>query len=378
MTPNLDIDVDIDVDIDLVNPSETARTVRDDMDVTQISYDDIDGATDAGVGPAAAESPPAGSPLTAGAAETARAVEEEAGVSAAAAETAAAQAEAAKKAREAAAAAAAQAKAALARPRTIVKRSRQELEQRFTCPLCNQLLNNPVTTRECVHTFCFNCFYVNPHPKRNKYFEFEQCPKCDKPLTQKHPVTKYSVGKDEVLLRLMEKFFPDHKHDVETFAQPQPKPKVGPRGGLQAAASTAAAGTTTPPPEAVSTGSACIELITLPRALKKELNDITLPQILQRFIVFDTPMLEIRYAAMYVAQMLREDGYKGVNDGDIELRSLSGEVVSLCEQKIRDLLVFPRLEASSSSAAGSIPLLKVHYRHVRGGEFGSLEDLKQL
>ncbi|XRB20809.1 ribonuclease H1 N-terminal domain-containing protein [Pseudoscourfieldia marina] len=115
---------------------------------------------------------------------------------------------------------------------------------------------------------------------------------------------------------------------------------------------------------AVSTENVCIELIALPRSLKGEANDTTPPQISQRFIVFDTPMLEMRYAAMYVAQMLREEGSKGVNDGDIELRLLSGEVVSLSEQKIRDLLVFPKLEASSNSAAGSLPLLKVHYRHV--------------
>ena len=121
---------------------------------------------------------------------------------------------------------------------------------------------------------------------------------------------------------------------------------------------------------AVSTGSACIELITLPRALKKELNDITLPQILQRFIVFDTPMLEIRYAAMYVAQMLREDGYKGINDGDIELRLLSGDMVSLTEHKIRDVLV---LTASGTSASGSTPLLKVHYKHIRGGALDTLD-----
>ena len=118
---------------------------------------------------------------------------------------------------------------------------------------------------------------------------------------------------------------------------------------------------------AVSTENVCIELIALPRALKGETNDITPPQISQRFIVFDTPILEMRYAAMYVAQMLREEGSKGVNDGDIELRLLSGEVVSLSEQKIRDLLVFPKLEASSNSAAGSLPLLKVHYRHVHAG-----------
>ncbi|XRB03372.1 methyltransferase domain-containing protein [Pycnococcus provasolii] len=115
---------------------------------------------------------------------------------------------------------------------------------------------------------------------------------------------------------------------------------------------------------AVSTGSACIELIALPRSLKRELDDITLPQISHRFIVFDTPMLEMRYAAMYVAQMLREDGFKGVNDGDIELRLLSGDVVSLIEQTIRDVLA---LSASGTSASasheGCIPLLKVHYRH---------------
>ena len=121
---------------------------------------------------------------------------------------------------------------------------------------------------------------------------------------------------------------------------------------------------------AVSTENVCIELIALPRALKGETNDITPPQISQRFIVFDTPMLEMRYAAMYVAQMLREDGYKGINDGDIELRLLSGDMVSLTEHKIRDVLV---LTASGTSASGSTPLLKVHYRHVRGGALDTLD-----
>ena len=81
-------------------------------------------------------------------------------------------------------------------------------------------------------------------------------------------------------------------------------------------------------------------------------------------------MLEMRYAAMYVAQMLREDGYKGINDGDIELRLLSGDMVSLTEHKIRDVLV---LTASGTSASGSTPLLKVHYRHVRGGALDTLD-----
>ena len=108
---------------------------------------------------------------------------------------------------------------------------------------------------------------------------------------------------------------------------------------------------------AVSTGSACIELIALPRSLKREPDDITPPQISQRFIVFDTPMLEMRYAAMYVAQMLREDGSKGVNDCDIELRLLSGDVVSLTEQTIRDVLALPAASASASQG----PLVKIHY-----------------
>ncbi|GHP12443.1 hypothetical protein PPROV_001117100 [Pycnococcus provasolii] len=121
---------------------------------------------------------------------------------------------------------------------------------------------------------------------------------------------------------------------------------------------------------AVSTENVCIELIALPRALEREPNDITLPQISQRFVVFDTPMLEMRYAAMYVAQMLREDGYKGINDGDIELRLLSGDMVSLTEHKIRDVLV---LTASGTSASGSTPLLKVHYKHIRGGALDTLD-----
>ncbi|GHP05503.1 hypothetical protein PPROV_000425300 [Pycnococcus provasolii] len=124
---------------------------------------------------------------------------------------------------------------------------------------------------------------------------------------------------------------------------------------------------------AVSTGSACIELIALPRSLKREPDDITPPQISQRFIVFDTPMLEMRYAAMYVAQMLREDGSKGVNDGDIELRLLSGDVVSLTEQTIRDVLA---LSASGTSASASA---SVHYSYrdtKRPTEEGSLQQGK--
>ncbi|XRB07045.1 methyltransferase [Pycnococcus provasolii] len=122
---------------------------------------------------------------------------------------------------------------------------------------------------------------------------------------------------------------------------------------------------------AVSTGSACIELIALPRSLKREPDDITPPQISQRFIVFDTPMLEMRYAAMYVAQMLREDGSKGVNDGDIELRLLSGDVVSLTEQTIRDVIALPAASASASQG----PLVKIHYT-TRPTEEGSLQQSK--
>ena len=122
---------------------------------------------------------------------------------------------------------------------------------------------------------------------------------------------------------------------------------------------------------AVSTGSACIELIALPRSLKREPDDITPPQISQRFIVFDTPMLEMRYAAMYVAQMLREDGSNGVNDCDIELRLLSGDVVSLTEQTIRDVLALPAASASASQG----PLVKIHYT-TRSTEEGSLQQSK--
>ncbi|XRB21575.1 methyltransferase domain-containing protein [Pseudoscourfieldia marina] len=119
---------------------------------------------------------------------------------------------------------------------------------------------------------------------------------------------------------------------------------------------------------AVSTGSACIELIALPRSLKREPDDITPPQISQRFIVFDTPMLEMRYAAMYVAQMLREDGSKDVNDGDIELRLLSGDVVSLSEQTIRDVIA---LSASGTSASASA---SVHYSYRKGKDSCAVKE----
>lgn len=73
--------------------------------------------------------------------------------------------------------------------------SLRPLYREIICPLCLDILNKTVTTRECLHRFCFSCL--------NKAFRngSKECPTCRRKLTSR-PCYKEDPNFDQMIARI--------------------------------------------------------------------------------------------------------------------------------------------------------------------------------
>ena len=55
--------------------------------------------------------------------------------------------------------------------------------EKYNCPICQCILDNPVTLRKCFHEFCLKCINTYIQDKIKSY-EPITCPLCRKPFNQ--------------------------------------------------------------------------------------------------------------------------------------------------------------------------------------------------
>ena len=91
----------------------------------------------------------------------------------------------------------------------------EPLNEAFTCPICQDLFNNPVATVDCMHRFCEECLTYSLSTKR-------ECPVCRTPCPSRR-----SVRQDSALNNLINKLYPDraafeaHKAQQRSISQEQ-------------------------------------------------------------------------------------------------------------------------------------------------------------
>ncbi|CAI8026975.1 E3 ubiquitin-protein ligase RING2-A [Geodia barretti] len=83
---------------------------------------------------------------------------------------------------------------------TVVAVSPRALRSELMCPICLDLMKNPLTTKECLHRFCQECI-ITALRSGNK-----ECPTCRKKL-----VSKRSLRSDPNFEALINKIYPDRE-----------------------------------------------------------------------------------------------------------------------------------------------------------------------